>query len=71
MTAQFSASKGRQVASSIDEELRIGDIMILGKGGIGTPSSEIRISDVRTRATTSLTPRGQSRSGVRPFTYVE
>jgi len=65
LTAQLSASKGSQIAASIDEKLRIGNIMSLGKAVQECRPQKSEISDVRTRATLSLTSRGQSRGGCR------
>jgi len=31
MTAQFAASEGSQIATTIDEKLRVGDIVFLGE----------------------------------------
>ncbi|QSG06953.1 Uncharacterized protein HSR121_2633 [Halapricum desulfuricans] len=63
MTAQIVTREGSQVATSIDEKLCVADIVFLSEAVKKCRPQKHLISDVRTRASPSLMPRGPSRGG--------
>jgi len=63
MTAQIVTKGGSQVATSTDEKLCVVKIVFLSEAVKKCRPQKYIISDVWTRASLSLTPRGPSRGG--------
>jgi co-chaperonin GroES (HSP10) len=57
VTAQSKSGEGSRIAEAIDEKLRLGDVVFLGEAVDERRPQKSNISDVRTRALLSLTPR--------------